>query len=299
MRVGSIDLKLIKALNSVINEQSFEKAAHVLNLTQPAVSQRIKLLEQYVAKPVLIRSIPPEATKVGEQLIAYYKKVKTLEYELIDEISPNANQNILEVSIALNADTLASWFIPAIANILKYSPMALDLRIENETRTQELLKKGEVFAAISSKAHSFAGCKVQAIGKVDYICCASPEFKQRYFSEGLTIESLQSAPGVLFNNQDSMHTDYIEKHFGIKKGVYPCHRVKSSEAFVAMALTGSAYCLLPHTQAHTYIEDGALIDLFPQQHIKQTLYWHSWVLEQGIQKRISEEILMYGHQFLK
>jgi len=294
----TFDYKLIHALDTVIQEQSFDKAADMLNITQSAISQRIKQLEQVVAQPVLIRSHPPAATSVGQKLLRHFRQVRQLEYDLIEQILPDEADAIVSISIAVNADTLASWFIPAISPLLKKHTLELNLQVCDETRTKDLLKKGEVYAAMSSQSESFTGCKVEHIGEVDYILCATPEFKERYFSKGMNKSSLCKAPGVEFDQRDTMHSDYIEKYYGLKLGDYPCHVMRSSEAFVTMALAGVAYCLLPHTQANQYLADGTLIDLAPDKPLQRSMYWHSWILEKGVYKEISKCIVKYGRELL-
>jgi LysR family transcriptional regulator (chromosome initiation inhibitor) len=198
----------------------------------------------------------------------------------------------------VNADTLASWFIPALAELLKKHPIELNLQVVDETNTQALLKRGEVYAALSTDSSSINGCKVAAIGCVDYILCASPNFIKQYFPLGLNVASLQRAPGVEFDYRDTMHSDYIEQHYGVRAGAYPRHKLRSSEAFVSMALEGVAYCLLPHFQAIPYLNSGQLIDLAPNQHLPRSLYWHSWILEKGLHKNISSAIVNYGKKLL-
>lgn len=294
-----LDYKLIHALDTVITEQTFEKAATVLNITQSAISQRIKQLEQFVASPVLIRTHPLQATHTGQKLLSHFRKVRQLEYDLVNDIMPHTHKTLTPISVAVNADTLASWFIPALSDLIKLQSIELKLQVTNEANTQDLLKKGEVFAAISSQQSSFAGGKVTHIGTLKYILCANKEFKQRYFSDGLTEHNLSIAPGVDYDQRDTMHSDYLKNHFGLKRAEYPCHRVRSSEAFVNMAIAGLAYCLLPTTQANEHLKSGKLIDLAPTKHLPQPLYWHSWVLERGIQKKVSETIIAYGEQHFK
>ncbi|OUS32249.1 transcriptional regulator ArgP [Thalassotalea sp. 42_200_T64] len=289
-----LDYKLIHALDTVIHEQSFDKAAQVLNITQSAISQRIKQLEQLVANPVLIRTQPLQATAVGEKILSHFRKIRQLEYDLVREIMPSDVPSSLPITIAVNADTLASWFIPALTPLLKRYPIELNIQVTNEANTQELLKKGEVFAAVSSQKSSFAGVKVEPIGTLDYILCASPEFQQKFFADGLNNSNLSIAPCIDYDHRDTMHKDYLKQHFGIKKADYPCHRIRSSEAVVTMALAGLAYGLIPTTQANEHLASGALIDLAPNMHLKQPLFWHSWVLERGIQKQVSATIIDYG-----
>ena len=115
-----------------------------------------------------------------------------------------------------------------------------------------------MFAALSTQAEAFPGCQVRLVGTLDYILCASPEFAQRYFSSGLTDQALKRAPGAIFDQNDTMHLDYLATHFGIAAGQSPYHTVRSSEAFVEMTLAGIAYCLLPHYQANQYLATGQL-----------------------------------------
>ena len=292
------DYKLLAALDAVIAEQSFDKASDKLAITQSAISQRIKQLEQQVAQPVIVRTSPPVATAMGEKLLKHYKQVSLLAQELAQEILPNEQQEALSISIAVNADTLASWFIPAITPLLKQDAIVLDLHVANEADTQSLLAKGKVFAAISNQQKSVAGCKVQHLGQLNYLLCASPEFTKRYFKDGLTTNSLAKAPAVTFDASDNMHHQYLNDHFGMSKGQYPCHRVGSSEAFVHFTLAGLAYSLLPMTQASDYLASGELISLAPQHQLIQQLYWHSWVLERGSYKKITEHVVDYATKLL-
>ena len=296
--MNSLDYKLVHALDVVIKEQHFEKAAEKLNITQSAVSQRIKQLEQQVAQPVLIRSQPLVATRVGQALLRHYRQVKQLEIELIEQLFIEKKSQVTTVPIALNADTLASWFIPALVPVLKSNAVQLDLQVCNESRTQELLKKGEVYAALSCQKKSFSGCKTQYIGEISYILCATSAFKQQYFSKGINRQTLKYAPSVVFDPQDTMHIEYMKTHYQLNSTDYPYHIMRSSEAFVSMALAGVAYCLLPETQANVYLESGELLDIAPKKHLQHKLYWHSWVLERGLFKQISTAIVQYGRQLL-
>lgn len=294
----NVDYKLLSALNAVVTEQSFEKAADKLAITQSAVSQRIKHLESTYAQPLLIRSQPIELTPLGEKLLKHFKQVELLEFQLREEISPTERASSLTVSIAVNADTLASWFIPAISPLLKTTDITLDLHLANEKKTQMLLNKGAVFAAISSQARAISGCKSTYLGNLPYVLVSSPEFKQRYFPNGLNAETLVNAPAVDFDPNDNMHASFIEEHFNVQAGQYPCHRVRSSEAFVFLALEGAAYTLLPITQANPHIAAGTLVNLLPKNPLIQKLYWHSWHLEQGIHREVSTRIINYASELL-
>ena len=83
-----LDYKLLRALDAVLQEQNFDRAAKSLHITQSAISQRIKQLEQQFAEPLLIRSQPLQATPLGQKLLAHYRQVHQLELELAGGLAP-------------------------------------------------------------------------------------------------------------------------------------------------------------------------------------------------------------------
>ena len=296
-RLLPFDYKQLQALDVVVSEQNFERAARRLSLTQSAVSQRIKLLEQAVAQPLLLRTSPPTPTPLGQQLLSHYRQVSQLERELLPQLRVDAPQQPLKVSMAVNADSLATWFIPALSPLLATHPIELDLRIDDETRTLDRLRQGEVFGAVSTEASSLPGCHATLLGLMEYRLVCSASFAERYFANGLTLDNLQLAPGVAFDQRDDMHISYMREHFALQPGGYPCHTVHSSEAFIALACAGVAYCLIPCLQITQELASGTLLAL-DSPPLYRHLYWHRWVLERGIHQQLSQAILQHGQSQL-
>lgn len=294
----SLDYKLLQSLDAIIAEQSFDGASKRLNITQSAISQRIKLLEEQCTQPVLVRGTPLKVTALGAKLLSHYQQIMQLESDLLTEINPEKSTSPVPISIALNADSIASWFIPAIADVLKIHNIELDLHVVNESISPDFIKNGKAFAAISDQPTGSPKTKVTPIGNVVYKLCAHPSFKEKYFANGLDTKSLRLAPGINYDHMDNMHYQFIEQHFGLTKGEYPCHRVRSAEGFVNLALNGVAYSLYPEPQIAHYLASGALIDLAPNLQLNQPLYWHSWILEQGLRKVISDQIINWGRKNL-
>ena len=293
LRQDPLDYKLLHALDVVVNEQSFDRAAKVLSLTQSAVSQRIKLLEQTLAQPLLIRTSPLTPTPMGQQLLGHYRQVNQLERELLLHLSPDSPSLPLTISMAVNADSLATWFLPALAPLLASHPIELDLHIADETRTLERLRKGAVFGAVSCQANTLPGCHSERLGVMEYVLVCSPSFYTKHFAQGLTHDNLRSAPGVAFDQRDDMHISYMQEYFALTAGSYPCHTVRSSEAFIALAKAGVAYCLIPRLQISDELADGQLLAL-DSPPIYRHLYWHRWVLERGLYQQISNAILQHA-----
>ncbi|SUI27095.1 chromosome intitiation inhibitor [Salmonella enterica subsp. enterica serovar Derby] len=148
------DYRTLQALDAVIRERGFERAAQKLCITQSAVSQRIKQLENMFGQPLLVRTVPPRPTEQGQKLLALLRQVELLEEEWLGDEQTGSTPLLL--SLAVNADSLATWLLPALAPVLADSPIRLNLQVEDETRTQERLRRGEVVGAVSIQHQALA-----------------------------------------------------------------------------------------------------------------------------------------------
>ncbi|WP_428774110.1 LysR family transcriptional regulator ArgP [Vibrio sp.] len=292
-----LDYKWIEALDSVVHQGSFERAAQQLFISQSAVSQRIKQLEKFLAKPVLVREQPPRPTPVGEKLLGLYRRVQLLEQELVPELAEELS-GPSQIAIATNADSLATWLLPALQPVMKRHPVEINLEVHGETRTIEKLRSGEVAGAISLESKTIPGCQAQFLGRMDYVCVASPEFCQRYFSSGVNRDSLRRAPAVSFDKYDELHKQFLARHFDLSRDSIINHNVGSSEAFVKLALAGVAYCLIPKLQISQELEQGLLRDIVPGLFVSQKIHWHHWQLETGLLQQVSAAILQHARRVL-
>ncbi|OLQ91299.1 transcriptional regulator ArgP [Vibrio panuliri] len=293
-----LDYKWIEALDAIVQFGSFEHAAEQLYISQSAVSQRIKQLEKFLAQPALIREQPPKPTPIGKKLLGLYRRVRLLESELVPELRNDASFQPLQLSIATNADSLATWLLPALTQLLQRERVALNLVVDDEGRTLEKLKSGEVAGAISLESQSIPGCDADYLGRVDYLCVASPQFCQHYFPNGVNRESLLKAPTLAFDHHDDMNDRFIHQHFNLPKGSVLKHTVRSSEAFVKLALSGVAYCLIPKLQIEDELDNGSLVDITPGFFLSHRIYWHHWQLETGILKAMSDAIIAHSREIL-
>ena len=225
--------------------------------------------------------------------------MKLLEQDIIPEISGDKKNETITANIASNADSLATWLIGAIGDVCHEYNVAVNFRLVDENRSINYLKDGEVFGALSTHEHALPGCTLDKLGDIQYLLVASPSFIKRYFFEGINEQSLARAPAVAYDQKDDMHIKYIEQTFGLKGGSYPCHTVRSSEAFVNFAKQGLAYCLIPKLQIQAELTSGVLVNLMPEHPIIRTLYWHHWILLKGVFKEFSTAIITRAKQALE
>lgn len=283
------DYKLLEALSVVAEEEGFEKAAERLFITQSAVSQRIKSLEEQEGQILISRETPPVPTEKGKILIKHYKQVKALE----SDISPGFDDRLLAVGI--NADSLATWFLPLLGPLLDRRAFSLELKVDDQDQTADMLKKGAVAGCISSSPNAVQGCRVHYLGKMDYYPVATRAFAEIWFPDGLIFEALKSAPAVIFNRHDKLHDRYLWEKLEFKSKVYPRSYIPSSEKFVDFIKMGAAYGVVPRIQ----IEDASeSLIMLSRQCIEVPLYWHHWNIESKEITALTDTLLDRSSDFL-
>ncbi|BEP60233.1 LysR family transcriptional regulator ArgP [Variovorax sp. V213] len=275
-----LDYAALNALAAVVREGSFERAARALNVTPSAVSQRVKLLEERTGGALLVRGQPCVATEAGQQLCRHIERVGMLEHELRDALpalgmggrSGNAGERVT-VRVAVNADSLATWFMAAAAAFARQEESALlDLTVDDQDHTAERLRSGAVLAAVTALAQPVAGCNSEALGTMPYVAAASPEFVGRYFDKGVGARTLAHAPSLVFDRKDRLQARWVRRicHRSIET---PRHWLPSAHGFVEAARAGMGWGMLPVSLAADALRTGALVELVPGSGLQVPLYW--------------------------
>ncbi len=277
-----LDYKLIEALAMVVQEGGFDKASQRLHLTQPAVSQRVKLLEEQTGQILLARTTPPRATAAGRRMITHYLQVRRLEDDLFDLTANNAATARTTLTVGINGDSLATWFLDAVRPFLEVANVLLDLKVDDQDQTQRLLKNGEVIGCISTMDQSLQGCRISYLGQMVYRALSTPGFQKSWFPDGLDLESAGQAPFLIFNRKDELHIKLFEQLFGAVPSPLPAHYLPSSDQFVDFIASGLAYGMLPDQQSRALLKRGRLVDLAPGCHVPVRLYWHCWNLKSAL-----------------
>jgi LysR family transcriptional regulator (chromosome initiation inhibitor) len=271
-----LDYKLIEALALVAQDGGFDKAANTLHITQSAVSQRVKLLEEQMGQILLARTTPPRPTSAGRNLLKHYLQVKRLEDDLFGEINEHVDKGYKSIAIGLNADSLATWFLDAIRPFVLEESILLDIRVDDQEQTHRLLKNGEVVGCISTKDKPLQGCRTDYLGRMNYHMLAAPDFAKKWFPTGLTIAEAYRAPAIIFNRKDELHHKLFQLALGEVPDNLPVNYIPSAEKFMDGIATGIGYGMLPFQQAEPLIQTGRLMDLAPDYVVPVKLYWHCW-----------------------
>ena len=269
------DYKLLSALAAVVEQSGFERAAHVLGLSQSAISQRIKLLEARIGQPVLVRATPPSPTEVGRRLLNHVQQVRLLERDLQSAVPALDDEGLPErLRIALNADTLATWWGQAVGDFCAQQHLLLDLVVEDQTVGLKRMRAGEVAACLCASERPVAGARSVLLGAMRYRALASPGFIARHFAQGVEAQRLPKTPALVFGPDDFLQHRYLAQ-LGVD-GVFEHHLCPSSEGFIRLTEAGLGWGLMPELQVREQLACGALVELLPDKPIDVPLYWHHW-----------------------
>jgi len=294
-----LDYKLLEALAAVIQEGGFERASKKLAMSQSAVSQRIKLLEEQIGHIVIARTNPPRATKNGRRLLKHFLQTKRLEEDMFSEIIPGNSEEFTTLSIGTNRDCLATWLPQAVQAFLQQEKVVLEFCASDQEQTHQLMKDGDVMGCISVKDQPMQGCKVEYLGRMRYWLVATPHFQAGWFKKGVTEKSVSRAPLICFDRKDEMHDQLFEMVFGKVPGPLRVHYVPSTKAYADFIFRSLAFGLLPEQECGSQIKSGDLVNLMPDTPKEVDLYWHYWNLKSALLHRFSRHLVKEAGSLLE
>jgi LysR family transcriptional regulator (chromosome initiation inhibitor) len=286
----TIDQGQLDALLAAVTEGTFDAAARTLHVTPSAVSQRIKALETRVGRVLVTRSKPVQPTPSGEVLLRAARQMQAIAADALDELGDAASGQAVTVPVAVNADSLATWFVQALAGA---GPgLTFDVRRADQTRTAELLRAGTVMAAVTASRQAVSGCTVHRLGQMRYRPRASAAFVARWFGDGVTARALSVAPVVLFDREDPLQDQYLRRRSRRPLSPPRCY-VPGSGAFVEAVRRGLGWGMIPDLQAPGD-DPAALVEFDPRAVIDVPLYWQQWRRSSAALERVSAAVGAYA-----
>ncbi|KHK98940.1 chromosome replication initiation inhibitor protein [Microbacterium mangrovi] len=293
-----IALELAETLAAVVDEGTLDAAARRLHITPSAVSQRIKTLERELGRVLLVRSKPARVTDAGAVVVRLARQLTLLEHDARAALGAEEDGQDAPVTVplAVNADSLATWFLAPLARLAVEHPVCFELHRDDQEYTTGQLEEGLVMGAVTSQAEAVAGCSVTPIGTMRYRAVAAPAFAARWFPDGATAGALAAAPAVDFNRKDELQTDWLVAR-GVDPSVPPRHQVPSSADFATAVRMGMGWGMLPPFQCDQDLATGALTSLGDPP-IDVPLYWQQWNLRSGLLDAVGAAIVAEGRRAL-
>ncbi|MFI5585647.1 LysR family transcriptional regulator ArgP [Amycolatopsis sp. NPDC051758] len=294
--MSDLPLDQVRTLLAVVDEQSFDAAAAVLHVTPSAVSQRVKALEQRTGRVLLLRTKPVSLTSSGQVLVRFARSLAQLEQDALSELGLGST-SVRTLSIAVNADSLATWFLPALAQVSESLSLCFDLQREDQDHTSELLREGLVMAAVTASPHPVQGCTSHRLGRMRYRAMASPAFIARWLSSAPLPTSLPKAPVIVFDRKDDLQDRFLRALTRRRNFTLVRHHIPASESFVDAVTAGLGWGMVPEIQATP--RGDALVDLAPDRPSDVPLYWQQWKLDSPALAAVAEAVTQGAKEALR
>ena len=284
-----LPIEYLSTFSAIVREGSFEGAARALRVTPSAISQRVRLMEERVGSVLLQRSRPVAVTEAGAAVLRAARQVDRVVDDVARELSHGSARGAV-VPIVVNADSLATWFMPALASAAEQTGARFEVLRADETISTEQLRRGAAMAAVTATRAAVPGCASTRLGRMRYRAVATPEFTGRYFSDGVTPSALGAAPMLEFDRHDVFQQRFVKR---ITRATIdpPRHFVPSSTEFARAIELGMGWGMLPSAQCDTHLAEGRLVQLGDDSSVLLTLYWQRWNLASPVLDALSRVML--------
>jgi LysR family transcriptional regulator, chromosome initiation inhibitor len=301
--MSTFDPAALECLAAIVEEGGFERAAQRLSITQSAVSQRLRALEAQVGTVLIVRSRPLKPTSAGQLLLKHTRQMRLLRADLerdLKELAPSSTGGTRDeerISIAINADSIATWALPAL-NGLARQGLPLEIITDDQDFTHEWLRQGQVLGCVTTLKQALRGCKLVTLGAMHYVAVAHPDYAQAKCPNGLTPHNFRDIPFISFNRKDDMQTEFVSQAFGLKRITLTHLFVPSCEGQVRAVLAGWGVSVVPQLLVQGLLDQGSLVNVAPQQNLSILLHWHCWNLESDVLTTLSDALTGAAHAVL-
>ena len=297
-----LDYAGLEALAAVVREGSFERAARKLHVTPSAISQRVKQLEERVGQVLVLRGTPCTGTDAGRRLCLHVEQVALLENELRrsnPSLMPDRDAPAPALKLAVNSDSLSTWFMDAMRAFTAGGNELLDIRIDDQEHTAQRLREGEVLAAVTATGTAIAGCNTWPLGTMRYVATASPAFVARHFPQGPTPQALADAPMMAYGRQDRLQDQWMQLHgMVLPRRHPPRHFLPSNLAYVRACESGMGWGMHPTVMIGEQLAQGVLVDFAPGLTLDVPMYWaHPRNAQAGLE-RLTQCVMAAAHDWL-
>jgi DNA-binding transcriptional LysR family regulator len=147
----NLDTALLRAFVAVAETAGMTSAANVLNLTQAAVSQQIKRLEDQLGQPLFTRDRRGlSLTGPGERLFGKAKRLLALNDEIWTDMTGAVHEG--QVRLGIPYDLVTAYLPPVLKSFSRaYPKVHIALECRSSMRLREALAAGEIDLALATE----------------------------------------------------------------------------------------------------------------------------------------------------
>ena len=302
--MGPIAPELLECLAAIVEEGGFDRAAKRLSITQSAVSQRLQSLESSVGTVLIVHGKPLRPTPAGRLLLKHAMQMRLLHADFLQELkslgSGDTNASFREerISIAVNADSIATWALPALTPLVGKG-LPLEIITDDQDFTHEWLREGQVLGCVTTLKRALRGCRVVSLGAMDYVAVVTPETLRKYCPDGFSARSLRGLPFVAFNRKDDLQAEFVSRALRLRHVTLNQRFVPHSEGQVRAVLAGWGASVVPEMLARPWLDRGDVVDLCPSVVLPINLFWHCWNLDSSVLGSLTDAITLAAAKNLR
>ena len=193
-----MDTRQLAAFCTVVERQSFSRAAEQLGLTQPAVSQQIRSLEKRFGRQLLDRSgRRVEPTEAGRRLYRRAQRLLALERQLVDEVVAETDGE-LTGTVQIGASTgPGGGVVPLLLCEfqLRNPGVEIALSVFDTQRVVELVAERELELGVVGAARPHRSVVFEPLFRDEVVLVCAPG--HRFAGRRLSLEQLRDEPLVV------------------------------------------------------------------------------------------------------
>lgn len=258
----SVRLDLYKIFCEVAKCESFSKAAKVLFMTQPAVSQAIMQLEEELGMRLFTRT--PKGvilTNEGQILFEYANSAMNLISVGEKKLQESKNLMVGELKIGVG-DTISRYFLLPYLEKFHNGYPNIKLKVVNRTTLElcTLLKSGEVDIAICNLPIRDSSLEVKELMEIHDVFVYGGKYKKD-LSKYLTLEEIAKFPLILLEPKSNSR-QYVEKYI-LSKGIRikPEIELGSHELLLEFAKINLGISCVIREFSQEYLQAGVLYEV--------------------------------------
>jgi DNA-binding transcriptional LysR family regulator len=256
-----MNIDQLKAFQRVAARESFTKAAQELFLTQSAVSQQIRSLEEEIGSRLFDRSGRRiRLTGEGEILLTYTQRLFDL-HEEIEKLFGNL-RTLKRGKIAIGATAvIGTYFMPAVISTFhqQYPEIEIDLRMGNSDQILRLILDREVDLGIAGMIRPQAALESVFLHREELLFVCSPE-NRLAARRRVTLAELRNHP-FIWREKGTQTLEIIRRWFRENAlDDFPHQSLSLANMEAAKRIVGEGYgiTVIPATAARREIEAGRL-----------------------------------------
>lgn len=255
-------IELYKIFNIVAEKRSFSKAAEKLFMTQSAVSQAIKQLEDSIDMILFKRTAKGvELTDAGVTLYKYSSSAMELLETGLHKLESLKTLEEGELKIGAS-DTISSYFLlPRLEMFHKLHPN-IKIQIINRvtTETIDLLKNGKIDIAFGNLPIEDDNIEIKKCMTVHDTFVAGNNFKQ-YKNKKLSRAEIANLPLILLEKKSNTRK-YIDRIF-LESGhsITPCIELGAHELLLQLAQINLGISCVVREFSENYLKNHEVFEL--------------------------------------